>query len=64
MNVILSILQLILEVVRKLYKSKQEEKLQADSDAIDSDPASVFMSKFNKDSETSTSVPDSSKRNS
>ena len=64
MNVLLTFLQLIMEVFRELYqKHKQEEKQNA-SDAIDTDPANVFLSKFKKDGTGSTSVSNTSKRDS
>jgi hypothetical protein len=64
MNAILTLLNLILEIARRIFRKYETEKAQDEYDAIDNDPASQFMSRFNNDNkETNSSVPESTKRN-
>lgn len=64
MNVLVTILQLILEVFKELYQKHKQEDKQAASDAIDNDPANVFLSKFKKGNSDSSSLPNTSKHDS
>jgi len=64
MNAILTLLNLILEIARRIFRKYETEKAQDEYDAIDNDPASQFMSRFNDNKETNSSVPESTKRNS
>lgn len=62
MNAILTLLQLILELLRSLIQKKQQQETQAAYDNIDRDPAAEFMSKFKASDKSSTSVSDPTKR--
>lgn len=64
MNVLVTFLQLIMEVFKELYQKHKQDEKQASSDAIDNDPANVFLSKFKKGSTDSSSLPDTSKHDS
>jgi hypothetical protein len=61
MNVILSILQLLLEVFRELYQKQRQDKAQSDSDAIDRDPADAFLSRFKRGDKDSSSISNATK---
>lgn len=64
MNALFTFLQLIMEVFKELYQKHKQEEQQAASDAIDNDPANVFLSKFKKDDTGGSSVSDTSKHDS
>ena len=63
MNVLLTFLQLVMEVFKELYQKHKQEEQQIASDAIDSDPSGVFLSKFKKGNTDSSSVSDTPKHN-